>query len=46
MTALYAWPLRQLGNLWHFLLDFKIGLDLGRTWHQSFKVACIVYGVR
>jgi hypothetical protein len=41
-----AWFLAVPGNLWHFLLDFKIGLDLGRTWRKSFQVARIMYGVR
>lgn len=44
--AWYVFPLRFLGSFGDFLLNVKIGLDLGHRIDNALKIAWIMRGVR
>jgi hypothetical protein len=45
-SAWYVAPLRQLGAFGQFLLDVKLGADLGYSWPVSIERAWSIYGWR
>jgi hypothetical protein len=46
MTKWYVRPLRFFGAVGDFVIDVKIGLDLGRPLDDALRVARIMWGTR